>query len=180
MTSASGQKINLENDDLSHHDQLYAEHDLAEIRADATGAIITMAGSAAVQALGNTNATGNDLANSVTARGVTVDLDAGSFTIDKAGVYRCYLSGRVEGEEDEDVTLEWRKNGTNLGEPAECLIEYDATGGVAALGQIVAHEFKAVFAKGDVITLGVLGSNDEVITFKRFNFGIEQVGSTAY
>lgn len=186
MTASSGQKVNLEHDDKSHPDQVYAEHDLAELFVDDTGATLTMASSPAELALGNTNNSGEDLANSVTARGVTVDLDDGTFAIDKAGVYRLYFCGRVEGEEDEDVTLKWQKDPggsgafADIGSPAESLIEFDASTGVSALGQPVSHECLVELAKGDLVRLVALGSASEVINFKRFNFGIEQVGSAAY
>ena len=177
--AVDGLRINFGKNDLKYPAELYAEKDFFEIYADATGAAITMASSAAVQVLGNTNGVG-DLANSVTANGFTVDLDAGTATVANTGIYRCHASGRVTGEEDEDVTLEWQLAGSNIGEPAEMVIEFDATGGVAALGQQVHMEFIDSFTAGQTIALGVLGSNNEVITFSRFNFGCEQIKSGTF
>lgn len=179
MTAVSGQRINVEGDDKAHPTQLYAERDFAEIYAGDTAAVITMAGSAAVQVLGNTQATGADL-TAGESQGITVDVAAGTFTIAKSGQYRLYATGRVEGEEDEDVTLEWQVGGADQDVPHKCIIEIDASTGVSALGKVRHMESKISLKKGDVVGLGVLGSNSEVINFIRFNFGLEQVSSTAY
>lgn len=178
-TTASGARILVENDDKAHPDQLYAEAAHAMIYAGDTAAVITMAGSAAVKVLGNTEATGADLAEGE-AQGVTVDIDAGTFTVDKGGTYELWFNGRVEGEEDEDVTLEWQKGGTDLDVPHKTIIEIDAATGVSALGKIVSGRSYVDLAAGDVIGLGVLGSNSEVINFIRFNFGLRLIKSKTY
>lgn len=178
--AASGLKLNIEKDDKSHPGHFYAEADHAEFyTTTADGGIITMASTAAVQALGNTNATGDDIAASVTAVGMTQSLTAGTLTVAKPGNYRCYYAGYVTGEEDEDVTLEWQKNSTALEEPAEIVIEIDDAG-LLPLKQYVSHEFKIALRKNDVMRLTALGSNDEVITFLGFNWGCEQISSLAY
>lgn len=176
-TSASGPRINIEGDDKAAAQSLYAERDFAEIYSDATGAIITMAGSAAAKDLGNTAATGNDMAAGET-NGVTVDIAAGTFTIAKSGTYRLRLSGSVTGEANEDITLEWALNGTALAEPHEVSIAMGTD--ADDLEKSVAAESLVALDVSDVVKLTVLGSNSEVITFKRFNFGLEQVKSKFY
>lgn len=178
--TANGPRIKVGRYGTVYKAELYAEAAFWEFRADATGAVLTMAGSPAALALGNTNATGNDLAESVTATGVTTSLTAGSGTILYAGTYECHATGRVTGEEDEDVTLEWAKNGTAIGEPAELVIEFDASTGVAELSQPVSMRFLDEFAVGDVVTLTALGSSAEVITFSRFNFGCKLIKSATF
>lgn len=180
-TNASGRRVLVENDDLAHPDQLYAESAFAELYTDATGVQITMAGTAAIKQLGSDDADSGVLAASVAAVGVTTALTDGSFTVDKGGVYRLYFSGEVAGEEDEDVLIEWYKNGTALGEPAELNITFGiATTVEGALVQNISHECIVSLAAGDVLTLEFLGSNSEVITAARFNFGIEMLSSDTY
>ncbi|MEK9722168.1 MAG: hypothetical protein VW405_01625 [Rhodospirillaceae bacterium] len=176
-TAASGPRVNLEGDDKSHPDKLYVERDFAEIYANATGAIITMAASAAAKTLGNTDATGDDLVAGASS-GVTVSVTAGSFTVARSGTYRLRLSGSVTGEANEDISLEWAKGGTALAEPHECSIAMGTD--ADDLEKSVSHESLVALRDGDVITLTVLGANSEVITFKRFNFGVEQVSSLYY
>jgi len=142
-----------------------------------TGAILTMAGSAAQLILGNTSATGVDLAESVTSRYVTTSLTAGTFTVQSPGVYELYFNGRLTGEEDEDVTLSWQLDSTDIEEPCEFIQEFDAATGVAELTQNVAQSCLVSLDNGDVIRLGALGSNSEVITFQGFNFGVRRVAS---
>lgn len=182
--TCSGQRLVNEIDDKPVGGQQYAESDCAEIfSTSGTGATLTMAtaGALAALTLGNTTATGDDLANSFTAKGITVDLAAGSFTIDKSGLYQLYFSGQVTGEEDEDVTLEWAKGGTALNAPHQLTITYGiATTVEGCLVQLVAKQSTIALNKGDVITLTALGSASEVVVFKDFVFGLRQVGSRDY
>ena len=176
-TSVSGSRINVEGDDKAQPSSMYAERDFGEIYTTATGAIITMAASAAAIDLGNTNATGDDVVAGESS-GVTVAIAAGTFTIARSGTYRLYLSGSVTGEANEDVTFEWAKNGTALNVPHEVSVamgtDADDLEKPVAAGSLVA------LRAGDAVKLTVLGSNDEVITMKRFVWGVEQVSSLYY
>lgn len=179
MTTADGRKIRLEGDDGVHPKKLYAETAFAELHINRTGDTITMAASAAAKDLGTTAAGGSNIVNSVTAKGVTVDAAAGTFTVDYTGVYRLSFSGQVTGEEDEDVTLEWQKNGAVFDPDVQAVVEFDATTS-SALVQEVSKSQLVDLAKDDVVKLTVLGSNDEVITFKDFSFGLELVCSDTF
>lgn len=173
MTTADGLKIRVESDDGVHPDNLYAEVAFAELHIDSTQETITMAASAAAKDLGTTAAGGSNIVNSVTAKGVTVDAAAGTFTVDKTGVYRLYLNGTVAGEEDEDVTLEFQNNGAVFDPDVQVVIEFDASTGVSALSQNITKEQLVSLDKDDVVKLTVLGSNSEVITFTDFVWGLE-------
>ena len=178
-TAASGQAILVENDDKTHGDHLYAAADRGAFYMSTMA--ITMAASAAAKVVGQTQSSAGAAVAQTGKGGMTVDKDAGTFTIDKPGDYELGLCGRVVGEEDEDVTLEWQKNGTNLNAPHQETIEFDATGGVQALNQRISRATVVEgLKKGDVIAVNVLGSNDEVITFNDFYISVKQVGSANY
>ncbi len=178
MTASSGNRVLLEGDDNPHGEQMYVAADCAEIFA-AAFARVTFTATPAAVALGNTAATGTDLAASFTAVGVTVDLAAGSFTVDKPGLYQLYFCGRITGEEDEDVTLEWAKGGTVLAAPHQFIKVIDGTLFNALIDEC-SFQSTVLLAKGDVITLTVLGSASEVVDFTGFNFGIRFITSTNY
>jgi len=75
------------------------------------------------------------------------------------------------------VTLSWQLDSTDIEEPCEFIQEFDAATGVAELTQNVAQSCLVSLDNGDVIRLGALGSNSEVITFQGFNFGVRRVAS---
>lgn len=154
----------------------YAERSMADIYAGATAATITMAGTPANLFLGNTSGEGADLTAGLDSD-ITVDIAAGKFTIENVGDYCVWYTGLVTGEEDKPATLEWFKNGSALGPPHETVVTFDVTA-FSALSQNITHRSCVADLKsGDYLQLGVLGSANEVISFTRFNFGIEQVKS---
>lgn len=180
--AADGLKIKFGKNDSIYPAELYAESAYFEIFASGTAATFTMgdAGDPDPVVIGNTAGGGGDLAASVTANGFTVDLAAGTATSTFAGVFRCHATGRVKGEEDEDVTLAWTKDGSAVGAKATLVIEYDASSGVAELSQPVSMQFTDSFDAGDVLRLTVDGSQSEVIEISNFTFGCHQIKSGTF
>lgn len=180
-TTADGKKVRVEADDGVHPDKLYTEAAFAELHIDSTQETITMAATAAVKDLGTTAAGGSNIVNSVTAKGVTVDAAAGTFTVDFTGTYRLYLNGQVSGEEDEDVTLEFQNNAAVFDPDVQIVITYGiATTVEGTLTQLVSKSQLVDLDKDDVVKLTVLGSNSEVVTFADFSWGLELVCSETF
>ena len=178
-TTADGKKIRVESDDGVHPDKLYSETAFAELHINRTGDTFTMAGSPVTLDVGTTDAGGTNVVNSVTAKGVTVDAAAGTFTVDFTGTYRIYHNGQVTGEEDEDVTLEWENNGAVFDPDVQTVLEFDVTTS-SALIQECSKSQLVNLDKDDVVKLTVLGSASEVITLKDFSFGLELICSETF
>lgn len=178
-TTSKGPRILVADDDGVHGDQLYAECAFGELHISAAGETFTMAGSPAILAVGTTDAGGSNVVASVTAVGCTVDAAAGSITVDKAGVYRLYFNGVVQGEDNEDITLEFYKNGAVFDPDVQRVVEIAAASGLA-LAQDISKEQLVSLEADDVVTLEVLGSASEVITLEDFSWGLNLVKSDTF
>lgn len=178
-TTSKGKRIIVAGDDGVHGEQLYAETAFAEFHISAAGETFTMAATPAILAVGTTDAGGSNVVASVTAVGCTQDLAAGSVTTDKAGVYRLYFNGVVQGEDNEDITLEFYKNGAVFDPDVQRVVEIAAASGLA-LAQDISKSQLVDLAVGDVVTLEVLGSASEVITLEDFSWGVELVKSSTF
>ena len=179
--AASGLAVRTQNDDQPAPQQLYAESAFGEMYTDATGDALTMASTAAAKPVAN-GAAGFNSAGLATGESndVTLSIADGTFTVARGGTYLLEFNGTVvSGDAEEDITFEWQKNGTNLGEPAEAFLAMPAAA-AALLNQHVSHACIVALSPGDAVRLTVLGQDDQAITLQRFNLRVRLLKSQSY